>query len=142
MCDLGMPCGDPYCPFVSTYVEPDEGRVKKDQADLEENLMALAYLDFVGLNTAKKKVTKIRKATKRLRATQKRLGVAPIRIWCPYAEESGFGCPNIGVEESCTDGKNPCLRVEEAEDESRDRPFDRQDPWEFKREVSPTHMNF
>jgi hypothetical protein len=21
MCDLGLPCGDPYCPFVSDYVQ-------------------------------------------------------------------------------------------------------------------------
>ncbi len=57
---------------------------RQKQADLEENLMGLAYLDFVGLNKAKEK------------------------------EPDG----------------------------GRDRPYDGQDPWAFKPEVSPTHMNF
>jgi len=69
----------------------------KQQADLEENLMALAYLDFVGLNKAAEKGTKIHQEME-------------IK----------------GVET----GTN------------RDRPYDGQDPWEFKREEIPTHMKF
>jgi len=112
---------------------------RQKQADLEENLIGLAYLDFVGLNKAAEKGTKIHKdmeikgvVTGRVTKTE--------RIWCPFAEQTGFDCKNIGVEESCTDGKNPCLRV--GEDSPSDRPFDGLDPWEFKRQISPTHMNF
>jgi len=63
------------------------------------------------------------------------------RVWCPHADKDDFtDCKHIGVEETCKAGDSPCLR--EAEDVNRDRPYDRQDPWQFKPEVSPTHMNF
>ncbi len=35
------------------------------------------------------------------------------RIWCPFADDEDFECVNIGVLETCTDGINPCLKLED-----------------------------
>jgi hypothetical protein len=82
----------------------------QQQANLEENLMAMAYLDFVGLNMPKK-------------------------------EASNFPDPPFEGDDEPDDGSGSGPDKREP-DEGRDRPYDRQDPWQFKREVSPTHMNF
>ena len=74
MCDLGLPCGDPYCPFVSDYIQQG---------------------------------TKIHQEM----------------------EIKGVETGHIEPDEGRTQ-------------ENMDRPFDAKDPWEFKYEVSPTHMNF
>lgn len=115
-------------------------KTKQKQANLEENLMGLAYLDFVGLNKAKEKGSKIHQAMEIKGVQTGRLHNPPARIWCPFADESNFDCPNIGVEESCTDGKKPCLKL--SKDTPTDRPFDLLDPWDHHYEVSPGHMNF
>jgi hypothetical protein len=64
------------------------------------------------------------------------------RIWCPFADDKNFNCKYIGVEDSCTDGKLPCIKLDEAEGVDRDRPWDSQDPWSFPHEVTSTYMNF